>query len=220
MQENPVWGQTMTPRYREMVLGKDFTPLGDLSAAFLAPKTEMHLQFAYYESSLAVEFVVGRFGLEALKKILDALASGTEINTAISQHTAPIETLEKDFKAFARERAEQLAPELEFAKPKVESIAKIQEDLPASSLNNFPLLTRQAKKFLKDKKWPEAKAPLEKLIKLYPANTGADNAYELLAEAHRHLGETNLERQVLAEFAARDADSLATQPLAAAAGLL
>src|SRR5207249_372897 len=50
VQANPTWGQTMTPRYREMVLGKDFTPLGELSAAFLAPKTEMHLQFAYYES--------------------------------------------------------------------------------------------------------------------------------------------------------------------------
>src|SRR3989475_1700915 len=54
LQKDPAWGQRMTPRYREMILGKDFVPLGDLSAAFLAPKTEMHLQFAYYESALAV----------------------------------------------------------------------------------------------------------------------------------------------------------------------
>ena len=30
-QANPTWGQTMTPRYREMVLGDDFVPIGGLS---------------------------------------------------------------------------------------------------------------------------------------------------------------------------------------------
>ena len=84
LQENPIWGQKMTPRYREMILGKDFTPLGELSAAFLAPKTEMHLQFAYYESCLAVEFLAKQFGIEAIRKILRDLGEGTEINLAIA----------------------------------------------------------------------------------------------------------------------------------------
>lgn len=207
-QQNPVWGQEMNPRYREMVLGKEFTPLGQLSAAFLAPKTDQHLQFAYYESSLAVEFLVGRFGLEALKKILHDLGEGTEIYTAISRNTAPMAELEKDFKAFARERAEALAPELDFAKPRMESIAQLQEEMPATSLKNFHLLTRQAKKLLREKKWQEAKAPLERLLKLYPGYTGSDNAYEFLAEVHRALGETNLERQVLTQLAERDADAV------------
>jgi len=207
-QENPTWGQEMNPRYREMILGKDFTPLSQLSAAFLAPKTEQHLQFAYYESSLAVEFLVHRFGLESLKSILRDLADGAEINAAIASRTAPMETLEKDFKAFARDRAEKLAPGLKFEKPKVESIAKIQEDMPASALNNFTLLNRQARKLLQAKKWEEAKAPLEKLIRVYPGNTEGENPYELLAGVHRHLGETNLEREVLSRLAARDADTV------------
>jgi len=54
LQANPVWGQIMTPRYREMVLGDDLTPVGDLSGAFLAPRSDLHLQFAYYESALVV----------------------------------------------------------------------------------------------------------------------------------------------------------------------
>ncbi len=41
-----------------MILGDELTPLSQLSAAFLGAKTPLHLQFAYYESALAVEFLV------------------------------------------------------------------------------------------------------------------------------------------------------------------
>src|SRR6185503_880994 len=73
---NPTWGQRMTARYREMTLGDDLTPVSDLSSAFLAPKTPHHLQFAYYESALVVEYLVKEFGMEALKKILHDLGDG------------------------------------------------------------------------------------------------------------------------------------------------
>ncbi len=202
LQANPTWGQTMTPRYREMVLGKDFTPLGQLSAAFLAPKTEMHLQFAYYESALAVEFLADRFGLPALKEILRELGEGAEINAAITNHTAPLDKIEEDFAAFARERAEKLAPELDFGKLEPGDHAE------GADSKNYYALTRLAKKLLREKKWEEAKAPLQKLLELYPGQCGADNAYALLAEAHRHLQETNEERLVLSSLAQRAADAV------------
>jgi tetratricopeptide (TPR) repeat protein len=204
LQENPVWGQSMTPRYREMILGKDFTPLGELSAAFLAPKTEIHLQFAYYESYLAVEFLVKQFGIEALKKILRELGEGTEINAAIAKHTAPLDKVEKDFEKFAKDRAEKLAPELSFEKPEP------GDDDLADLSKNFYVLTRHAKKLLRARKFQEAKAPLEKLIQFFPGNTGGDNAYWLLAEAHRGLNETNAERVVLTTLGSLEADDVDT----------
>ena len=204
LQENPVWGQKMTPRYREMVLGKDFTPLGELSAAFLAPKTDMHLQFAYYESALAVEFLVKQFGLDALKNILRDLGEGSEINAAIAKHTAPLDKVEKDFAEFAKDRASKLAPELSFEKPE-----RGDEDV-ADISKNFYVITRHAKKLLRERKWKEAKSPLEKLIKFFPAHTGPDNAYWLLAEAHRGLNETNEERSVLTTLANLEADDVET----------
>lgn len=204
LQENPVWGQSMTPRYREMILGKDFTPLGQLSAAFLAPKTEMHLQFAYYESYLAVEFLVKKFGIESLRKILHDLGEGTEINAAIVKHTAALDELEKDFETFAKTRAEQLAPELTFTKPEP------GDDEEGAASKNFYVLTRVAKKLLTQKKYQEAKAPLDKLLQFFPGNTGPDNCYALLAAAHRGLNETNDERIVLTTLAALEADDLDT----------
>lgn len=206
--ENPAWGQTMNPRYREMILGDDFIPLGELSAAFLAPKSDLHLQFAYYQSALAVDFLVGRFGLDALRRILRDLGEGTEINATIARHTLPMDRLEKDFARFVREKAEQLAPGLDFTPP-ARGGADLADAIAAES-KNYYTLTREAQRLLRERDYAGAKRPLEKLLRQYPGDLGPNNAHVLLAEAHRGLGETNQERQVLARLAAREADDLDT----------
>jgi len=111
LQANPVWGQTMNPQYREMVLGDDLTPVSELSSAFMSPKSDLHVQFAYYQSSLVVEYLVDKFGFEKLKAILHDLGEGVDINEAIPKHTAPLKQIEKEFAAFATAKAEALGPE-------------------------------------------------------------------------------------------------------------
>jgi hypothetical protein len=66
-QRNESWGQAMTPVFREMLLDEALTPVSRLSGAFLKPPTPMHLQFAYFQSSLVVDFLVDRFGVDSLK---------------------------------------------------------------------------------------------------------------------------------------------------------
>ena len=205
LQRDPTWGQRMNPEYRGMILGDKLTPISELSAAFLSPPTPNHLQFAYYESSLVVEFLIERYGLESIKAILADLARGEQINASISKHAAPIKDIEKQFETFARKRAEDLAPEVDF-----ERLEKGQFD-PADYVmllewvqehpNNYWALTLYAKSLLANRKWAEAKEPLEKLIALYPQYVGEDNGYRLLAEAHRQLGETEQERNVLGKLA-------------------
>jgi len=207
-QANPVWGQAMNPRYRQMIMGDELTPVGELSAAFLTPKTDLHLQFAYYESSLVVEFLVDQFGLESLQRILHDLAAGIEINQAIETHTAPLEDIETDFAAFARERAEKLAPGLDWENAK--EAAKADEQWLSKHPTNYYALTHVAKRLLNDKKYRAAQEPLKKLLQLYPADTGPDNAHRLLADAYRSLNETNSEREILSGLAAMDADDLDT----------
>ena len=88
----------------------ELTPLGKLSSAFLAPKDSLHLEFAYYESSLVIDFIVQRFGFDTLKAILADLGAGQNINTAIPAHTVPLPEMEKQFAAFAGTMATNLAP--------------------------------------------------------------------------------------------------------------
>jgi tetratricopeptide (TPR) repeat protein len=232
-QADPSWGQHMTPRYREMILEEDeLTPVSRLSGAFLAPRSDEHLQFAYFESALVVEFLLKRFGTDALRAVLKDLGEGAEINQAIAEHTVPIDQIEKEFTAFAKDRAEKLAPGLDFDKP--ESERKAADDTaqsvkpvtrpvtrgrnPATRKaaeeawdawakdrpTNFWVMTRKAAQLVEDKNWIEAKPLLQKLIEDYPDFIGPESAYRMLAAAHRSLGETNAERQVLARMVEKD----------------
>jgi tetratricopeptide (TPR) repeat protein len=218
-----------------MILGDDLKPIGQLSAAFLNPPTAQHLQFAYYESSLVVEFLVGKFGLGHLKAILRNLGEGTEINKAIEQNTAPMAQLERDFADFARQRAESFGPGLDWSKPewaehgsrrrpiKNSAVEPERTNAPTAGIDlsanvsehaweewarqhptNYWVMTRRAADLVELKQWAEAKEVLQKLVQLCPESTGRENTYELLAAADRALGETNAERSVLAQFAARD----------------
>jgi len=211
MQRDSTWGQQIDPQYRDMILGDKLTPISELSAAFMTSPGSMDLQFAYYNSALAVEFLIERYGIESMKAILADLAKGEQINTSISKHAAPIKEIEEQFETFARKRAEDLAPEADFEKPDKEQFdpsdyVMLLEWLEENP-NNFWALTLYAKALLASSKWTEAKEPLEKLIALYPQYAGDDNAYRLLAEVHRQLGETELERDVLSKLAMISSDA-------------
>lgn len=111
-QEDPSWGQVMTPEYRGLIAGGKMPPVSKLSAAFLSPESPMALQFAYFESSLVVDFIIERHGLDALKKTLDDLGAGMAIDAALARNVAPLNRLDQEFDEFARDRAEKLAPKL------------------------------------------------------------------------------------------------------------
>jgi tetratricopeptide (TPR) repeat protein len=265
LQANPTWGQTMNPRYREMVLGDDLTPVSELSGAFMSPKSDLHVQFAYYESALVVEYLVSKYGFESLKAILHDLGNGVDINDGIAKHTAPMKQIEKEFAAFAKAKAEALGPELDWEKPEGESGFLRRLGLSGASLSrradkeakdeivpplpkpplpkklltndlhdvsppkpaapapatkpaavatkssnkaNYWTLLEQATKSVSEKKWQAAKAPLNKLIELYPNQSGPNNAYAMLATVHRNLNETPEEHAALENWAAQEADAL------------
>ena len=102
-QADATWGQSMTPQYREIILSGKMTPVSQLSSAFLAPPSPLHLQFAYYESSLVVEYLVEQVRhARRCRRFLTDLGDGMEINEALIRHTAPLGRLDADFAKFAR----------------------------------------------------------------------------------------------------------------------
>ncbi|UCG48344.1 MAG: tetratricopeptide repeat protein [Phycisphaerales bacterium] len=213
-QRDPTWRRRMDPEYRKMVLSGELTPVGSLSGAFLNPPTPAHLQFAYYESSLVVEFLIEKFGFDSLKAILGELAEGEQINTAISRHAAPIGEIEKSFEEFARKRAADLAPGVDWEQPDRDQLdpgdPKAVAKWLAGHPNNFWALRLHAGSLLADQKWEQATKPLEKLISLYPEYTGEGNAYRLLAEACRRLGRDEQEREALEKLAAISSEAAYT----------
>lgn len=205
------WGMRLNNRYREMIAKDELVPVGKLSAAFLAPKTPEHLQFAYLQSSLVVEFIVDRFGIAALRGVLNDLRDGLEINAALEKNTAPLERLEPEFAQHARELAAALAPKLDWEKPAAElftvdgaeALAEWEKDHP----DNYWLLRYRAARAAEAQKWPEARTALERLVELYPRQKGGDSAYRPLVAALHALGDTAAERAALKQWVEVDDES-------------
>jgi tetratricopeptide (TPR) repeat protein len=199
----------MKPLYRRMILSEDLTPVSQLSGAFLRPRTPAHLGFAYYQSSLVVEWLIAKFGLEKMRRLLADLARGVAINPALAAHFAPLEKLDAEFAEHARALAKNTGPKLDWTKPARADLANVAEFLEDSP-NNFEALLNHAQNLLLAKKWAEAKVPLQKLIELYPDQCEADSAYSLLARAHRELGESEAELTVLTKQADLASDAVET----------
>jgi hypothetical protein len=230
-QHNPAWGENLTPRYREMILEGDLKPIGKLSEAFQSPPTAEHLQFAYYQSSLVVEFIIERFGFTNLVAILRDLGDGAEINQSIARHTVSMGTLEQDFETYAKKLAMNMGPKLDWERPELgerqtSAQARVERLTPPSPDSeesiraegfdwatwakahptNYYAMLVQAQESVEKQAWSEAKPILQSLIELCPE---AREPYKLLAETHRALGETEAELKALEQLAQRESAATA-----------
>lgn len=209
-EERPSWGQVMTPQYRELILAGGATPVSKLSSAFLRPPTPMHLQFAYYESSMVVQYVVERFGAEAIRAVLTDLGDDVAINDALVKHTESIEKLDASFDAWLRGQAEALGAGVDWRRPEVDldaGSAAMRAWNHANS-NSFWGLLGEGRALLAEKKYREAIAPLEKAAALYPGSGEAGGPYILLAAAHRELADATTERAMLEKHVALNAEAI------------
>jgi Flp pilus assembly protein TadD len=212
--KNPSWGQTMTPQYKGFINDGDLTPVSKLSLAFLRPKTSAHLQFAYYEAYLVVDFIVREFGQDALTKILKDLGDGLWINESIARHCQPMEEIDKAFEEYVEALAKNFGGKLDFKNPdpkgedKLMDMARKQIDWSGLNSNNYYLLTKQAIDALKADRLDEAATAIKKLIEELPDFTGNDSPLWLKAQLHRAREEFDDERRTLTKLALVDGDSL------------
>ena len=204
------WGQAMNPSYRELILAGGATPVSQLSSAFLRPPTPLHLQFAYYQSSMVVQYVIDRFGLPALQRVLADLGDDVAINDALAKHTEPIEKLDANFDRWFRAQAEQLGKGVDLEKPKLDLDAgsAAMAAWNAQHPNNFWGLLGEGRALIAEKKHEEAIPPLQKAASLYPGYGEAGGPYALLAAAYRELGDAASERAMLEKHVALSADAV------------
>jgi tetratricopeptide (TPR) repeat protein len=210
-QADPSWGARMSPQFREWILTGRLTPLEEMSGAFLAPETPQHLVFAYFQSSLVIEFLMERGGTPMLRKLLGDLAQGVTANEALERHYGPLNQLDAEFQEYARELARRFGPEIDWTKHDLsavisnddpESLVRWVADHPKSWLGLQALAHAQ----LRERNYAAAKRTLQQLVDLLPEYGGGDAADEGLALCHRELGDPANERLVLEAYV-RKADA-------------
>jgi tetratricopeptide (TPR) repeat protein len=159
---------------------------------------------------MVVQYVVDRFGGEAIKKVLADLGEDVPINVALAKHTEPIEQLDAGFEKWFRQQADQLAAGVDWEKPEL--------DLDAGSAamrawnekhpNSFWGLLGEGRALIAERRHKEAIPPLEKAARLYPGYGEAGGPWVLLAAAYRELGDTRAERAMLEKHVALSAEAI------------
>ncbi|MFK7820515.1 MAG: tetratricopeptide repeat protein [Planctomycetaceae bacterium] len=209
MQENPIWGMEMLPQYREWILEGEMQKVGSLSKAFINAPSPLHVQFAYFQSYLVVDYIAETHGVEVIREILDDLGNGVLINEALNRRTNSLAELEEGFVKFAQKKANDLAPEVDWTAPETEilrdpaQLASFVEDNP----NNYIGLKSGVAMLVRAKRWDEAEETLKHLVEIYPQDVSRSNARETLAVIYRERGDTAAEQQVLEEYVAIAADA-------------
>lgn len=213
-QAAPTWGQRMDPKNRKRIIEGRMAPVRELSGSFLHPEKPEDLQFAYYQSSLLVEYLIQTYGVEALNKILNDLAEGVHVEDAIVRHTTALDQIDQEFRDYAKEMARRMAPDLDWEQY---DLSAIKDDDDPDRLehwmedhpNSIQGLTMLADQMVTRREYAKAKSSLVKLIELYPEQTGHDSAYVILAAIHRELNEPQEERKVLEQYVDRSDDARA-----------
>ncbi|WP_437191754.1 tetratricopeptide repeat protein [Planctomicrobium sp. SH527] len=214
-QRDPRWGERMTPAYREAILGGKLTPIHRMSEAFLSPGSGGGLMFAYFQSSLVVEYLINTYGHAEFVAILDDLALGMPINDAIERHTTSMGELEENFEAFAKLQARMFGWNVDWSKP--EPAQYLGDRSPADQLHdwlklhprNYTGVKTAAKNQMQAGNSAEAIKLLRQAITVFPLEKGAEGASAILAKLQREAGDGDGEYETLLHWASIDDDAAA-----------
>jgi tetratricopeptide (TPR) repeat protein len=198
-QRDPSWGQVMTTAWRDRVLNDQMTPVGQLSSAFVTPESPEDLQFAYYQSSLVVEFLIEKHGLATLQKILDDLRVGMPVNEALARYTGDVRLLDEEFTVYARQVAARLAADANWDVPPLTSRSTLEEwrQWNRQHPGNLRGLKAEAALLIAAGELAEAESQLQELARLHPGDRSADNAWTMLAAIARQRGDEATEYEML-----------------------
>ncbi|MGC3967398.1 MAG: tetratricopeptide repeat protein [Pirellulales bacterium] len=211
-QANKAWGDRLDRDLRKMILAGELTPVSKLNEAFRRPKSGEHFNLAYYEASLAVEYLVESLGQGTLQRVLDDVGAGMPINESLERRTGSIAGFDKAFDKYARGKAEAYGPKVDWSEedlPKVpqgpaESIASYLAENP----KHFLARLRYGRALLEEKQLDKARTVLEALVSDAPQWAGDESPYALLAQTHRRRKDIDAERKVLEQSAERSDDAL------------
>ena len=105
------------------------------------------------------------------------LGVGMPINESLARYAGSLDALDAEFAEYAREQAEAMAPEADWAEPELPRRATQRHDRGLAEGSSEELRRRWRawpSSSSPKEKWEAAKAPLEEMQKLYPADESGE----------------------------------------------
>lgn len=199
-------GQRMSPTFRDRILSGAVTPVSRLSSAFLEAGSGEDINFAYYESSMVVEYFVNHYGHDKLIEVLHDLKHGLQINDALRRNSMEVEILNEDFQRWLKARARSFAVGVVFDSQPLADIANVMEFRDAHP-EYYPVGLAAVRPMLEADP-VAAEAELLRLVELFPHDTDPAGARKVLAALYRRQHRGMEERSLLEAHLTVTADDI------------
>jgi len=205
----PGWGDDWNMMFvRSFAAGRWFK-IADLDAAFQRPRTAQDVPIAYFEASQICEFIVDRFGFDAVLNMLAMYRDKARTPDILRQVLKLSEAdFDREFNAYIEAKARPWQQALDSENNLIASLSKERVLQLLQTHETFALRIRAAELFAADGDMATAASHYIRALELFPYVTGRGNAYESLAKLLENKGDQAQAAAVLDKLVKTDENNL------------
>jgi tetratricopeptide (TPR) repeat protein len=208
-QARPGWGDDWNPMFLRSFIDGRWFKISELDGGFQRPKRMADVPIAYFEASQVCEFIVERYGFDAILRMLALYRDKAQTPDVLRQALKLTEAeFDKAFFAYVETKARPLFEASNSEANLMASLAKAEVLKMLESQDTFALRARAAELYAADGDIKTAEIHFRRAIELYPYFTGEGNAYVALAKILEAGGEPGKAADVLDALVRVDENNL------------
>lgn len=194
----PGWGDDWNQLFvRSFTDGKWFK-IADIDAGFQRPRSPQDLPIAYFEASQICEFIVDRFGFDAILRMLAMYRDKAQTPEILRQVLKLTEAdFDREFTAYVQTKAKPLSDALKTETNVAASMSKDEVLRQLTTQDSFALRLRAGDLLTADGDTTGATQHYRRAIDLFPYFTGQGNAYDSLAKILEQKGDVGGAAEVI-----------------------
>jgi cellulose synthase operon protein C len=186
----PGWGDDWNPMFVKSFAAGKWFKIADLDAGFQRPKSPQDVPIAYFEASQICEFIVERFGFDAIIRMLTMYREKAQTKDVLQQVLKLTESdFDREFAAYVQTKAKPLNDALKSESNLVASMSTDEVLKQLTTQDTFALRLRAGDLLAADGDTAGAIAQYKRSIELFPYYTGEGNAYDSLAKILEKKGD-------------------------------
>jgi cellulose synthase operon protein C len=205
----PGWGDDWNPLFVRAFMDRRWFKMADLDAGFQRPKSPQDVPIAYFQASQVCEFIVERFGFDAILRMLAMYREKARTPDVLQQVLKLSESdFDREFAAFVESKARPLHQALSAQNNVVASLTKEEVLQLLATQDTFALRIRAAELLAADGDTQGAIAHYTRALELFPYAAGPGNAYESVAKLLEQKGERAQAAKMLEGLVKNDENNL------------
>lgn len=205
----PGWGDDWNPMFVSSFAAGRWFKIADLDAAFQRPRNPTDIPIAYFEASQICEFIVEKYGFDAILSMLALYRDKARTPDVLRQVLKLSEAdFDREFIAYVETKARPLQQALSTQSNVVASMSKDEVVKQLELRDTFALRIRAAELFAADGDTTTAATHYIRALELFPYVTGKGNPYETLAKLLEQKGDREQAALVLEKLVSKDENNL------------